>query len=69
LNTIVKDFGYVAGFKNLSTPEKKAVAYFETNRTKYDIIGPLNGKSSKMKLRVKYHNLRNKKGQFKANSK
>jgi hypothetical protein len=68
-NTIIKDFSYITGFKNLSTMEKKAVASFEINRSKYGVIGPVNGNSSKVRLMVKYHNLRNKKGQFAAKRK
>jgi hypothetical protein len=67
--TIVKDFSYITGFKNRTTEEKKAMALNEINPSKFSVMGPLNGVSTKIRLKCRFHNIRNKKGMWTAKRK
>ena len=62
-NIVVKDFSYIGGFSDLPTDVKKAVVLEEINTSRYTLLGAVN-QFSKMKLKCRYHNRRDRLGKW-----
>lgn len=62
--TIIRDFSDIRkGFNRLSRNTKVALVQENINTSRYEVLGPVN-QSGKIKLRCRFHNMRDSLGRW-----